>query len=186
MTGLEVLGLCHIGFAVRDITEFQRSWGPLLGVGDWLVCDVAQPDGAMRLHGEVMGPAFSRAAFGRFGDTSLELVEPHHGETRTSEWLATHGPGIHHVCVWVPNLADALASLPDGTEVSYAPASLCATTAPTAADFWAYVEVPGAGVPWCLELMDVRAADTVRSRFGDSLTYPTALESGSVWPWPGS
>lgn len=173
MSGLEVLGVCHLGLAVPDIAEFRRSWGPLLGVGDWFEADITQPAGAVTLFGEPTGEATSRVAFGRFGDTALELVEPRTGETRTSRWLAAHGPGIHHVCVWVPSVPDALAALPPGARVSYAPTSLCTATPPGPGDFWAYVEVAGARVPWCVELMDVRAVDTVRARFGDHLSYPS-------------
>jgi catechol 2,3-dioxygenase-like lactoylglutathione lyase family enzyme len=174
MNDLGILGLCHIGFAVPDIAEFHRSWGPLLGDLDWLSRDIQAPAGALRLHGEDTDAAFSRVAFARFGDTALELVEPHRGATRTSQWLAEHGPGIHHICLWVANLADALAALPPGAEVSYGPAALCgaAPEQRRPGDFWAYVEMPAATVPWCLELMDARYADVVRARFGEYLVYP--------------
>ncbi|GGO82758.1 VOC family protein [Nonomuraea cavernae] len=184
-----ISGLCHIGFAVRDIEEFQRSWGAVLGIDDWLVREVNQPDGLLQLHGEILGPASSRVAFARLADTAIELVEPHDGRTRTSAWLDEHGPGIHHLAFWVDDLDLAVAALGDSAEVTYSPAGRRPGTAPRvsavlrghgtpphapepAPGFWAYTEARAARVPWCLELLDARRADVVRAAFGDHLVYP--------------
>jgi len=172
---LGVIGLCHVGFAVRSIEDFQAGWGALMGIRDWLVVDLPQPADSLQLDGRVVGEAFSRAAFARFGDTAVELVEPHAGRTRTSAWLDEHGPGIHHVAVWVADIGRAIAALPDTAQVSYSPASLhpgTRTSAPSGTDFWAYVELRDPQVPWCLELLDARRADVVRARFGDHVAYP--------------
>lgn len=186
MSELRLLGLSHIGFAVPSIDEFRKTWGAVLGITDWLVRDLAQPDGALQLRGEVQAPAFSRAAFARLADIAMELVEPHTGHTRTSAWLAERGPGIHHLAFWVDDLPAAVAALGERVEVSYSPIDLrpglaALTTGPVPeqlvpAAFWAYTEHTGAGVPWCLELLDVRGADIVRAAFGDYLLYPRAEE----------
>lgn len=200
MTELRLLGLSHIGFAVRSIDEFRDTWGVLLGITDWLVRELPQPDGTLQLRGRVQPPAFSRAAFARLADTAIELVEPHTGHTRTSAWLAERGPGIHHLAFWVDDLPAAIAALGEQVEVSYSPVALLhpALGKPTSgaltsgaltigalperllpAAFWAYTEHTGARVPWCLELLDVRSAATVRAAFGDYLLYPPSLEEPS-------
>ncbi|MEU8252087.1 VOC family protein [Nonomuraea sp. NPDC048916] len=184
-----IVGLCHIGFAVHSIEEFQRTWGALLGLDDWLVRDVNQPDGLLQLHGEIVGPASSRVAFARLADTAIELVEPHDGRTRTSAWLEERGPGIHHLAFWVDDLDRAVAALGDTAEVTYSPAGrrpgLAAPVSAVARGhgalplapepapgFWAYTESRDARVPWCLELLDARSTDIVRAAFGDHLVYP--------------
>jgi catechol 2,3-dioxygenase-like lactoylglutathione lyase family enzyme len=179
---LHLLGLSHVGLAVPSIDEFRQTWGAVLGITDWLVRDLPQPDGGLQLHGEVQPAAFSRAAFARLADTAIELVEPHTGNTRTSAWLAEHGPGIHHLAFWVDDLPAALAALGDTVEVTYSPVGVrpgvaVLTTSPVGEHavppgFWAYTEATAARVPWCLELLDVRYADTVRAAFGDYLCYP--------------
>lgn len=191
MSSLRLLGLSHVGFAVRSIDEFRASWGAVLGITDWLVRDLPQPAGALQLRGEVQGPAFSRAAFARLADTAIELVEPHTGHTRTSAWLAERGPGIHHLAFWVDNLDEALAGLGEQVEVSYSPVDVHPGHSPRQAvfttgsldegllprGFWAYTEATGAPVPWCLELLDIRGIDTVRAAFGEHLCYPPGAGS---------
>jgi catechol 2,3-dioxygenase-like lactoylglutathione lyase family enzyme len=182
MTDLRLLGLSHVGFAVQSIDEFRDTWGALLGITDWLVRDLPQSAETLQLRGQVQPAAFSRAAFARLAGTAIELVEPHTGSTRTSAWLAERGPGIHHLAFWVEDLSAAVAALGAQVEVSYSPIGvrpgLAALTSGAPPDqllpeaFWAYTEHTGARVPWCLELLDVRGADTIRAAFGDYLLYP--------------
>ncbi|GIH06704.1 hypothetical protein Rhe02_47710 [Rhizocola hellebori] len=186
MTDLRLLGLSHIGFAVPSIEEFRGTWGALLGLSDWLVRDLPQSADRMQLRGQIQPAAFSRAAFTRLADTAIELVEPHSGNTRTSAWLAERGPGIHHLAFWVEDLPAAIAALGDQAEVSYSPIGvLTALTTGALPEiqlpeaFWAYTEHTGARVPWCLELLDVRGAATVRAAFGDYLLYPSNPEGSS-------
>jgi hypothetical protein len=183
------VGLCHVGFAVRSIEEFTRTWGAVLGVGDWLVRDLSQDDGRLQLHGELVGPSRTRVAFARLADIAIELVEPRHGRTRTSAWLDERGPGIHHLAFWVEDLDRAVAALGDRAEVTYSPAGRRPGMGPPAQAVargrgappvpsdgpgsWLYAEAGGAKVPWCVELLDVREADAVRAAFGDHLLYPT-------------
>jgi methylmalonyl-CoA/ethylmalonyl-CoA epimerase len=52
-----------------------------------------------------------RAAFLGGGPTRLELVQPVRPDTGVARFLAARGPGLHHVCFEVPDLAAALAPL---------------------------------------------------------------------------
>lgn len=45
------------------------------------------------------------------GDLQLELIRPVSGESLYTEHLARHGAGLHHVCVEVDDMADALAAV---------------------------------------------------------------------------
>ena len=47
------------------------------------------------------------------GDLQLELIEPVSGDSIYTEFLAEQGPGLHHGCFEVPDLAAALASATD-------------------------------------------------------------------------
>ncbi|WP_160330435.1 VOC family protein [Sphaerimonospora mesophila] len=190
MHDLGIVSLCHVGLAVRSIAEFRATWGALLGVEKWLVQKVEQPDGLLQLHGELLAGSRSTVAMARLGDIAIELVEPHQGRTRTSQWLDEHGPGIHHLAFWVEDLGRAIDALGERAEVSYSLAArrpgltppwgavVRGSGAPPVAPppggpgFWAYVEDRNAQVPWCLELLDAGSADTVRAIFGDHLVYP--------------
>ncbi|MFC0527294.1 VOC family protein [Phytohabitans kaempferiae] len=182
MNDIGIVRLSHVGFAVGDIDEFRGTWGAALGITSWAVREITQEPGTTKLRGAVAGPAFSRIAFARLADTSVELVEPHHGETRTALWLAEHGPGIHHLAFWVADLTRALHALGDSVEVTYSPVDVASAamirgtgalpTVDDVAGFWAYTEHHAADVPWCLELLDARRAGTLRATFGDHLVYP--------------
>ena len=46
------------------------------------------------------------------GNTHLQLVEPLTDDHPLAGWLATHGPGLHHFCFGVDDVAQAGAALP--------------------------------------------------------------------------
>ncbi|MFG1949059.1 VOC family protein [Nonomuraea sp. NPDC048826] len=194
MTDLGLLNLCHVGIAVPSIEEFTRTWGALLNVPGWLVKEIEQPAGLLQLHGERQGPSRSRIAMARLADTAIELVEPLEGHTRTSAWLETRGPGIHHLAFWVADLDRAVAALADHADITYSPAARRSPDSPggpvsavargrgplplghQAQDpgFWLYAEPRGPQASWCLELLDARRADVVREAFGDHIVYPSS------------
>ncbi len=45
----------------------------------------------------------------RLGDVDIELLEPRDPDGPIAKFLAKRGPGIHHICVRVPDLDAALA-----------------------------------------------------------------------------
>src|SRR5712692_11719356 len=46
------------------------------------------------------------------GNTYLQLVEPLTSDHPLAAWLAAHGPGLHHFCFGVDDVAQALVALP--------------------------------------------------------------------------
>lgn len=176
MADLGLLNLCHVGIAVPSIEEFLASWGPLLGLAGAPVKEIEQPDGLVQLFGEPQGPSRSRIVMTRLADTAIELVQPVSGRTRTSAWLESRGPGIHHLAFWVQDLDHAVAALADHADVTYSPVSVVARgrgPLPVDPGFWLYAE-PRTQATWCLELLDARRADVVRAAFGDHVVYPVA------------
>jgi methylmalonyl-CoA/ethylmalonyl-CoA epimerase len=45
----------------------------------------------------------------RFGDVDVELLEPRDPDGPIARFLARRGPGIHHICIRVPDIDAALA-----------------------------------------------------------------------------
>jgi len=86
--------IAHIGVAVTDIAAALPFYRDVLGL-------VPHPpetaDGATI----VSIP---------FGESDVELLQPHGPDTPVGKFLARRGPGIHHVCYRVPDLAAALAA----------------------------------------------------------------------------
>lgn len=85
--------LAHVGVAVPSIAAALGFYRDVLG------CAVAAPESAD-------GATIVSVAL---GDTHLELLEPAGPEGPIARFLARRGPGIHHVCLRVPDLDAALA-----------------------------------------------------------------------------
>jgi hypothetical protein len=52
------------------------------------------------------------------GNTQLQLVEPLTPDHPLQAWLAKNGPGLHHFCMKVDDVAEAMAVAPVTTTVT--------------------------------------------------------------------
>ena len=84
--------VAHVGIAVTSITEALPFYRDVLGLtpGHPETADGAR---IVSLH---------------FGPVDVELLEPSDPASPIAKFLASRGPGIHHVCYRVPDLAAAL------------------------------------------------------------------------------
>jgi methylmalonyl-CoA/ethylmalonyl-CoA epimerase len=85
--------IAHVGIAVRDIAEATRFYRDVLGLA---VRPDEHADGATIVSID-------------FGASDIELLSSDDPESPIGKFLATRGPGIHHVCLHVPDLDAALA-----------------------------------------------------------------------------
>lgn len=83
----------HLGIAVRSVAEAEALYHGTLGLP--VVDRETLEDMKLRVVKVAAGPSV------------LELLEPLEGETVISKFLASHGPGIHHVCFEVDDVAAA-------------------------------------------------------------------------------
>jgi methylmalonyl-CoA/ethylmalonyl-CoA epimerase len=91
-------GLDHLAIAVPDTEEALQLWRDTFGFPVLFTEDVN--DGSVRLtHLDL-------------GNTHLQLVEPLSPDHPLRSWLATHGPGLHHFCLRVANVDEAMRSSP--------------------------------------------------------------------------
>ncbi|MGM7698967.1 VOC family protein [Microbacterium sp. A84] len=185
---IDIVAFSHVGIVVPSISEFQSTWGSLMGIDDWLVRDVPQPAGRLQLFGETVDePSANLIAFAKVKGLSIELIEPHGGPTASGRWLEEHGPGINHLGVWVRDLSGALEQLAEVTQVTYSAASLVSNLADRPATaviedsskwrppFWAYLEPWSGSTGWQLELLDVEFEGAYREYYGDYAFYPGDL-----------
>lgn len=84
--------LAHVGVAVRDLEEAARFYRDVLGVAPHAP---QTSDGAT-----IVGLSF--------GGSDVELLTASDAESPIGRFLATRGPGIHHICFRVPDLDAAL------------------------------------------------------------------------------
>ena len=85
--------LAHVGVAVRDLDDAARFYREVLGI---------QPHAPQVADGAtIVGLTL--------GGAEVELLTAQDAESPIGKFLATRGPGIHHLCFRVPDLEAALA-----------------------------------------------------------------------------
>lgn len=89
----------HIGIVVRDIEKVTESWSSLFGIGPWTIREMGG------------GPVKMKMAFASLGTLQIELIQPVEGRIFQSEFLDTHGEGLHHLGFSVDDLDDAVSKL---------------------------------------------------------------------------
>ena len=89
--------LDHVALAVEDLEASVRLWVDVLGLEE--------------LGRETVVEQGVHVAFLDAGGTRIELLEPIESETAVGRHLSRRGPGIHHLCVRVPDLEAALEEL---------------------------------------------------------------------------
>lgn len=80
----------HIAIAVPDLEGTAKIYEELLGLS---------LDGVEEVEG-----MDTKVGFFPVGDTTIELVQPTKDETGLAKFLATRGPGIHHICLEVDDI----------------------------------------------------------------------------------
>ncbi len=89
----------HIGIAVQNLDEAQPFWEEVLGLH-------FEP----REHVEDQRVV---VAMGHLGESHIELLEPTGPESPIAKFLEKRGSGIHHLCVKVDDIEEALRRLKD-------------------------------------------------------------------------
>lgn len=91
-------GLDHLAIVVPDTEEALRIWRDTLGFPV--------------LYSEEVNQATVRLTHLDLGNTHLQLVEPLSSEHPLQEWLRRNGPGLHHFCLRVDDVAEAMNQSP--------------------------------------------------------------------------
>lgn len=87
----------HIGVAVKDIDAALPYYLQVLGLP--------------LVHRETLGDQGVEAALLEVGDSHVELLAPLAPETAVGRFLASRGPGMHHLAYRVEGIERALAAL---------------------------------------------------------------------------
>jgi methylmalonyl-CoA/ethylmalonyl-CoA epimerase len=80
----------HIAVVVPNLEEGAKFYKEFLGLN---LADVEEIEGMD-----------TKVGFFAIGDTKIELVQPTKKETGLSKFLASRGPGIHHICLEVDDI----------------------------------------------------------------------------------
>jgi methylmalonyl-CoA/ethylmalonyl-CoA epimerase len=99
-------GLFQQAFVVDDVGAAQDAFRRAIGCEQWVTLPATPL--RYRYRGRDVECALE-LAFARSGDVQIELIRPVSGEGLHVEFLATHGPGAHHLGFLVGNLDDEVA-----------------------------------------------------------------------------
>jgi methylmalonyl-CoA/ethylmalonyl-CoA epimerase len=91
-------GLDHLAIAVPDTEAALRIWRDQFGFP--------------LLYSEVVNGGTVRLTHLDLGNTHLQLVEPLTADHPLQAWLSKNGPGLHHLCLKVDDVAEARAPAP--------------------------------------------------------------------------
>lgn len=91
-------GLDHLAIAVPDTEEALKLWRDQYGFPV--------------LYSEDVNGATVRLTHLDLGNTQLQLVEPLTTDHPLQAWLAKNGPGLHHFCLKVDDVGEAMKESP--------------------------------------------------------------------------
>lgn len=93
----KVTRIDHIAIVVDDMEKTLEFWQDALG---------------LELHGiQDIAAEMAQIAFLPTGGSEIELVKPITGDSGLAKYLEKRGPGMHHVCLEVDDIAAMLAQL---------------------------------------------------------------------------
>jgi methylmalonyl-CoA/ethylmalonyl-CoA epimerase len=94
----------QVGVVVRDLDQSMAALTEVFGIGPFRVVECPPPGREQQqfYHGQ---PARfrNRQAFADLGSIELELIQPVEGSSIWADFLAQHGPGLHHLRFNVPD-----------------------------------------------------------------------------------
>jgi hypothetical protein len=102
----------QIGIVVRDVQAMAEKLNQILGIGPFRVMEwpIEGIDPQSTYHGEPRRYRI-RLGFARAGAAQIELIEPLDDQSIWSDFLASHGPGLHHFRITVTNFDETVAAL---------------------------------------------------------------------------
>jgi methylmalonyl-CoA/ethylmalonyl-CoA epimerase len=108
----DMASLDQVGIVVRDIQTTIETLQNLFGVGPFRVIEWPIPgvDPQSTYHGK---PEYYRLllGFARIGPTQVEIIQPVEGQNIYTDFLESHGPGLHHIRFTVPDFEERVAAL---------------------------------------------------------------------------
>lgn len=97
-SGVKLKSVDHIGIVVKDLEAAKEFCSSQLGLGPWE-------------NWEIPGPGGVKGTLARSGGVGVQFIEPLTEISYHTDFLRTHGAGIHHFCVLVDDVDAATKEL---------------------------------------------------------------------------
>lgn len=94
----QATGVVQIGIVVADAALAASRYRNLLGIDGWMVSyiDTAAGPGTVKSAGKPTDVK-AKIVWTDLGGVELELIEPQGDNSEYARFLATRGPGVHHI-----------------------------------------------------------------------------------------
>ncbi len=92
---MEILGIKHLAIAVSDVDQALARYQQFLGI-------------STAIEPMDLEKAGSREAHFNFGDVQIQLCQSYESGHRFAQFIAEHGEGLHHMCLSVDDIEDAV------------------------------------------------------------------------------
>ena len=100
---MKILGIEHIGIAVDDLNETSSFWGNILDI--------------LHTHTEVVESEQVKTTIFDTGKGKVELLSPSSSNSVIEKFIKNKGTGIHHVCLEVDCINQAINRLKENNIV---------------------------------------------------------------------
>jgi methylmalonyl-CoA/ethylmalonyl-CoA epimerase len=98
----------QIGYVVQDIDQAVKEYYECFGIGGWQMYTYGQPlVSYARRNGKPLEYQ-AKIALSYFGETRIELIQQIKGDTVYQEFIERHGFGVHHLGIYVSDIAPML------------------------------------------------------------------------------
>ena len=110
--------IAQLSWVVRDLDAMEGLLASQFSTGKWTRLPNIRFGPDTCTYRDEPCDAVADISMAYSGDLQLELIRPVSGDSVWSEFLTAHGPGLHHVCFYVADMAAALdAANAEGLEV---------------------------------------------------------------------
>ena len=96
---MKIIGIEHIGIAVEDLNASSSFWGDILRI--------------VRTHTERVETEGVNTTIYDTGKGKIELLDSLDKNSPIHKFLQKRGPGIHHICLEVDDISNAIKELKD-------------------------------------------------------------------------
>lgn len=94
---MKIIGIEHIGIAVKNIREASSFWDHVLQIGHSTTEDVDDQGVITDIYDT--------------GQGKVELLQAKYPDSPVAKFLDRRGPGIHHICLQVEDIDEAIQEL---------------------------------------------------------------------------
>ena len=94
---MKVIGIDHIGIAVEDLDEGANFWKQIIGLAHLSTEDIDSQGVVTDIY--------------QTGAGKIELLLSKHPRSPIANFIKKRGTGIHHICLQVENIDDAIHTL---------------------------------------------------------------------------